>query len=176
MAVWQWTLSMVLRSEVVSLFRAVPEFMDEEWFYDVKWYQKCEPTIYEAAFNHLLPRAYYEGASPDVKCWGTNNENEILMCFEDGELTDMDVRFDARQVDMSLITSIVDFAFENDLLFWTLENNVFIEPVLDAFLERFGQSRAMLFARNPEGFFADKKYLDGLQKENLKKLESDDLL
>jgi hypothetical protein len=154
----------------------MPEFMDEGWFYDVKWYQNCEPTIYEAAFNFLLPRAYNEHGSPDVKNWGTNNDNEIGMCFEDGKLTDMDIRVNAGQVNMSFISSIVNFAFENDLLFWTLENNIFIEPVLDTFLERFRQSRAMLFVQNPEGFFADKKYLDGLQKENLKKLESDDLL
>jgi hypothetical protein len=175
MAVWQWTIYLVPKSEVVSLFQNVPEFMDEEWFYDVKWYQNCNPTVYEASFNLLLSRDYSEGASPDVKCWGTNNDNEISMCFEDGKLTDMDIRVNAGQVNMSFITSIVDFAFENNLLFWTLENNIFIEPVLNTFLERFRQSRAMLFAQNPEGFFADKKYLDGLQKKNLKKLESNDL-
>ena len=76
---------------------------------------------------------------------------------------------------MTFISSIVDFASENDLLFWTLENNIFIEPVLEAFLERFGLSRAMLFIRNPTVFFGDKKYLD-VQKENLKKLGFDDTL
>jgi hypothetical protein len=175
MAVWQWTLYMIPRSDVVSLFQTVPEVMDEEWFYDIKRYQNCDPTIYEAAFNLILPRGYYAGASPVVKCWGTNNDNEIDMCFEDGNLTDMGVRVNASQVNMSFITSIVDFAFENNLLFWMLENNIFIEPVLDAFLERFRQSGAMLFAQNPEVFFADEKYLDELQKKNLKKLESEDL-
>ena len=173
MAVWQSTLYLVPKLEVVSLFQTVPRLMVGEWFYEIKWYQNCEGAIYEKAFDLMLPRQYNPRASSDVLSWGTNNDNEIDMYFEDEKLTVLSVRINANQVNMNFISSIVDFASENDLLFWTLENNIFIEPVLETFLERFGLSRAMLFIRNPTIFFGDKKYLDVL-KENLNKLGFDD--
>ena len=175
MAVWQWTLYLVPKNEVIKLFQTVPKFVDEEWFYENKWYQNCKPSVYETAFNLMLPREYDLRASSEVLSWGVNNDNEIYMCFQGEEVTELSFRINAKQVNMSFITSLVDFASENNFLFWTLENNTFIEPTLDTFLERFRQSRAMLFVQNQEGFFSDKNYLEGLQRKNLKKLESDDL-
>lgn len=174
MAVWQSTLYLVPKLAVISLFRAVPSYMDKDWFQENKWHQSRETANYEKAFDLMLPRQYDPEASGDVLSWGTHSDNEIDMCIENEKLTVLSVQINANQVNMTFISSIVDFASENGLLFWTVENNTFIEPVLETFLEKFRLSRAILFSRNPAAYFGDKKYFDALQKETLENLESDD--
>lgn len=174
MAAWQSTLYLVPKTEVVSLFQTVPTFMDKEWFCEKKWHRNCDAAIYEKAFDLMLPRRSDPDAPSDVLSWGADHDNDIEICFEDGKPAALRVRINADQINTTFVSAIVDFASENDLLFWTLENNTFSEPVLEKFLERFRLSRALLFIKNPTAFFGDKKYFDAFQKEALKTLESDD--
>jgi hypothetical protein len=173
MAVWQSTFYLVPKPEVIALFRTVPGFMDKEWFHEKKWYRNREAEIFEKAFDSMFPRRSGPKGSSNVLSWGAHHDNEIEMRVEDGKPTTLAARINADQVNMTFISSLVDFASDHDLLFWIETNGTFSRPVLDKFLESFRISRAMLFIRQPTVFFGDQKYHDAL-KNDLKKLQSDD--
>lgn len=179
MAVWQWDLWLVPKSEVLNRFSTIPQYVDLDWFESIEWWNNVSAERLKNFFDTLLPRTS-NSLDPDVLTWGNDDENTILLIveenkirliIEDGKITDVSLRLDVRNLSQSFLDCLVDFAKQEDFLFFSLESNKFIKPEMSIFLENLQNSRAMLFATNPKQFFEDKNYLNKINKENRRKLE-----
>ncbi len=170
MAVWQWDLWLVPKSEVLKRFSTIPQYVDLDWFESIEWWNKISAENLKSFFDTLLPRTF-NSLDKDILTWGTDDGNKVRLIIEDGKITDLFLRLDVRNLSQSLLDRIVDFTKQEDFLFFTLESNKFIEPEMPIFLENLQNSRAMLFTRNPKEFFEDKNYFNKINKENRRKLE-----
>lgn len=156
MAVWQWDLWLVPKARILERFESIPQYLDEKWFESLDWWNGYEVRI-EPLLDSFLPRL-------SESAWGAADGTVVRLSGEnDG--AEIFIRLDLHQPDPDFIRSLVDFAKENSLVFFTLESNLFIEPELQKFLCEARKSRAFRFLDDPEGFFRDYNYMNKINDE-----------
>jgi hypothetical protein len=173
MAIWQWDVWIIPKTEVLKLFSTIPEFMDLDWFESVEWWNNVSKIKLKTTFESLLPN-YDTPWAKNTQSWGSDEGDRIELRIEDEKIIDVVIRVDLRELNVNFLHSLVKFSEFNDFLFYSFESNKFIEPDSQKLLGEIKKSRKITFLQNPENFFEDKTYLDKINKENLGKLEKED--
>ena len=171
MALWQWDIWLVPQKKVINNFRTMPIYMDQDWFEAIDWWENISLSKLELFFDSLLFRDNDPRASKDVKSWGRNGENEIFIVTQEEKITDVSIRLNVEKLNIEFVKAIVEFAENNDFVFFTLESNNFFRANLKNFLDELNKSKAALFVKDPEQFFESKNYLKKINKENRRKLK-----
>lgn len=173
MAIWQWDVWMVPRKEVEKRFDLIPDYLDLDWFESTQWWNTVSECELVAFFSSVLP-IYPMPWAEHTRGWGSDNGNRMMLAVEDGKIADVVIRFDLSDFNINFLNSLVNFAEGNDFLFFSLESQKFIESNLADLLKEIKKSRKIVFLQDPEKFFADKKYLDAINKQNRRKINSED--
>jgi hypothetical protein len=156
MAVWQFTLYLLPRSELRRLFRAMPEVLQRTEFESTEWWQQQQPPRdYEAILDSFLPRV--ARWSPMLKGWGRDDGDHVDVRVERDRVTEIWARVDVRTLDARFVEHLVRFATHCDCIFLAAEELRLLEPELGVVLNHIEGSRASRFVRSPEAYFNDRK-------------------
>ena len=173
MAVWQWTISLVSERLLTEGRSVIPDSISEDRLLEIqggRFWINIEAC--KAFFGTLLGNEeMHKSAGQEFWSWGDTKRSDALVVFRNGAVEDIGVRLDANEPDQNLIEPLVEFARSNALLFHVVQTDRLLRPDIEVVRAAFLQSRARLFCSSPEGFFADKDYLDRLNAENQDKLE-----
>lgn len=169
MALWQWDVWIVPRKEVIRIHSVMPEYMDQDWFESEDWWRLVSESELATFFNSVLPD-YSTPWAKNTRSWGSDNGDRIELMVENGKITDVLIRVDLRNLNLDFLNSLVSFSKLHNFVFYSLESNRFIEPNLKELLGSIEKSRKIVFLKDPQKFFSDKKYLDAVDKENRRKL------
>jgi hypothetical protein len=170
MAIWQWDVWIVPRDEVEKLIPVIPRHINLDWFESINWWKSVSEKEMVSFFDNILP-VWDTPWAEFSQSWGSDNGDRITLAVEDGVVADIVIRLDLRNLNMNLINSLIKFCEKNKFMFFPLESKRFIEPNMQDLLNEIRNSKKMVFIEKPEKFFEDKDYLDGVNEENLKKLQ-----
>lgn len=170
MAVWQWDVWLVPENEVSHRFPIPPAFLEMEWFESVNWWRDLEESKLIRSFDKLLP-VFPMPWAENTYGWGSEDGDRITLVIENDIVADISVRITLAQLNLDFVSHLVSFAKAEQMLFYPVESNRFIQPDLSLLLSEMRSSRKWTFVRDPERFFKDKRYLNSIQKRNLKKID-----
>lgn len=157
---------MIPRKKVKEYFSVTPQYLAQNKFESMNWWDNIYKSRFVQFFDSTLPR-YLMPWAKNTEAWGSDDGNRIMLGVENDKVTDVFIRIDVGRLDEVFVESLVSFAEKNDFLFFTLESGKFIEPNISDFLEQIRESRAMLFVENPEIFFEKIKKLNLRSKIDL---------
>jgi hypothetical protein len=161
MAVWQYDLWIVPKSEVDNAFVCLPNFLELEEFESQKWWINSNlPKDYEKRLDSFLPKYFMWWRKEDLG-WGSEDGNRIEIAFENLTIDYIFVRIDARNIDDSFLVNLVEFAQMCNGYLFLMKEKKFMLPDVDVLKEKLCSSEARLFVTNPT------EYLEMKRKENI---------
>jgi hypothetical protein len=171
MAVWQWTVTIVPKTEVIDRFDLIPDFIDQDWFESIDWWVAIDEGVFVSFFNRILSEMDAPWAK-NTRIWGDDARTDCSLTVESGVVTFVWIRIDLRTLYHPLIESFIEFAQHHRFVFYSIETGRFIEPDLQQVHDAIKSSRPMAFVTNPNKFFSDKRYLESLDSEARKKADN----
>lgn len=109
MALWQISFSLLPKSLVTGLDE-VPSDLFERYEDDVVVAapEFLLPADHERSVERLLPRT--KSWHADIELWGGEGSNDFCICRDAGRVVSITARIDARKLDDSLISGLLDLA------------------------------------------------------------------
>lgn len=171
MALWQWDFDLVPKAEVLKYVPGLPSSFDQEFFDSINWWSGYSRTRLFGLFDGILAR-HDPPEAQSSRSWGSYDEDRIVLGLENGLLADIEVRVDLRNLNYPMLNSIVDIAKKEEFLFYVPESGRVLEPILTEVLNEIQNSRKMSFVLDPAKFFADKDYLERINRQVQGDIES----
>jgi hypothetical protein len=175
MALWQWDVYILPKSEVVARFSPIPLTVGLDQVEAIRWDFGLDIERLAAFFDSQLPR-YSTPWMENTRSWGSDAGNRIELYFEKLNITDIAIRVDLRQLDQQFLKSLSEFCYANNYVFYPIETGEFIEPDCDLLLGAISRSRKMKFVSDPRSFFEDKERLDAVNRDAREKMRKMDKL
>ena|ERR1700722_7816081 len=153
MALWQFDIHLLPKSEVLSELGQLPQQMDRDVFDEHSWWLHYQPI---AQLLSRLSEVLVEGKSwsPDIKTWGTEDGNRVDVVFECERIVDVFVRFDVRNLQRTFVTQITNIAQDLALVAFAPGMKV-VEMEMGKLIPLITTSDAAHFVENPEKFFRE---------------------
>jgi hypothetical protein len=160
MATWQFTLFLVPAAELGTPGETLPARISVERLRAEDWWRSATPPEDLAVrLDAFLPR---RGTwTSDMLGWGTDDGNRVDVLSHNGRLEEIQVRLDARDVDVGLIERLAELARYSQGVFITEEGEI-TTPTVAQLIRELESSTAHRFAVDPHVFLES---LD--QKEEL---------
>lgn len=151
MATWQFDLHLVPSGNLIAAVGASTERITEDQFDQIAWWNGVElPNTLEYALNTILPPA--EAWAAGIEAWGAEDGNRLEIYRVRGEVDEVRVRIDVRQLDLGFIEGVVRIASSIGCIFLTEELEV-VKPDALSLLTEIRNSSAHRFLINPHDFF-----------------------
>jgi hypothetical protein len=150
MAAWQFTLDLIPQTSIARLaddvYHVDPSALERtDW-----WRGATLPREYEQSLAAFLP--WQKPWHPNWKIFGDMEGTRVDLISENGRLTLVQVRLDARGIEDAVLQRLARWASDCGGVFVTAAGQV-VEPNADAILVELAMSPAAEFVRNPEAFF-----------------------
>lgn len=170
MALWQWDFWILPKDELQKKLPILPTHLDQDWFESTTHWESVSDVELIDFFDSILPR-YETPWAANSQSWGSDQGNRIDLRTKDHIVLDLSIRLDLRKLDIKFLTSIIDFSQSTGFIIYALDDEKLIEPQLDELLMNIQASRKWLFVTDPDKFFADKEYLEAVDRENRRRLD-----
>ncbi len=151
------------------MFGSIPKYVELDWFDKIDFGNACHEAELSIFFDSVLP-PYDSQWARNLLSWGSDDGNRIEITVIENTIKDIQIRVDLRCLDPTFLRLLVGYAERNDLLFFSIESQRFIEPHLPELMKEIENSRKAVFVRDSERFFKDRRYLDAINSENLKRI------
>lgn len=151
MALWQFKVELIPSAwaqahDVALLFNEEGCDPSTAW----KGFERIEPLC--QGLDSVLPRgrSWHLGQS----LWGSEDQSDIQLWRENGEIESLSARFDLRQSVPELFLAVAKFTAQFQLAILSVESLQYIQPTQEALLTEASCSRAAEYAKNPAEFIA----------------------
>ena len=150
MAIWQFTTYLIPESACTADGTLPGLSVTEDGFKLSRLRFANSPEQLENLVADVLPpeKSWHK----DLRAFGCVTSHDIQLWYEDGELSEAQVRIDLREVTRAYVTQIVKLAHDTRCLFFDLETQRVLPADDKALITAIQQSRAAKFVRDPRGF------------------------
>lgn len=156
MASWQFDIDLLPRPKVLELYSVLPKNIETKVYENTEW---CDgfrlPDNFREILDNFLPRN--KAWLSDTLEWGTEEGHRVSIGVGADEVRWVSIRIDVRDLNMSLINYLVDFARRSDCLMLLTGNMKIISPSQSHLLAEIEASRAAKFVSNPKEYFGELK-------------------
>ena len=153
MASWQYDLHLVPRLMLMKTFGHIPDSLEPEVFDSIDWWADNQPP---ADYQEVASSLLNESASWNInlRVWGEGDGNRLDVFSERGDVRDVFIRVDVRNLDPAFLKQVARFADHCRCLLLTADMAV-LEPTVELLRSAIKQSRAFSFVSNPHRFLED---------------------
>jgi hypothetical protein len=153
MAVWQFSMILVPREEVMAICPSLGGAVSEEAFESIQWWSSVQPPEdLPAKLALVLPECPHWSRS--ARQWGQEPGNTIAVWYEADRVRSIYARLDVREWEPILVEFLVDLAVECDgrWLAGDAQHRYLVGPADEDLVRAVKESNAARFVRDPEGF------------------------
>jgi hypothetical protein len=170
MALWQWYFYLVPRGEALKQVHALPAQLDLDVYDNISWWGDYPAARLVSLLEGILPK-HDPPEAQNSRSWGSYPEDGISLSLDHGQLAEIEIQVDLRSLSFPFLNSIIEIARNQDFLMYVHESGKLLEPILADVLDEIHGSRKMVFVTDPERFFADKDYLECIDRQARAKIE-----
>jgi hypothetical protein len=147
-AIWQLKLHLVPRERVLAIFGTLPVTVPGQILDETRWFRET-PAEFENGISSLLVFKHF--ASDTICYWGEADCEEGVVTYEDGRLSSVELRIDARNASPQYILDLCAFVRRLDCLLVEHRTKQLVEPEFAAVLATLRRSTAAKFVADPRG-------------------------
>jgi hypothetical protein len=171
MALWQWDFYLIPRNEALRNVSEIPARMELEYYESIPWWRAYTWDQLYGLLDGILPR-HDPPEAQHSRSWGTFVNDSIDLSGPNEVPVDVYLRIDLGNLNYALLKSIISVAQKADFVFYLPDEEKIIDPDLAGLLEEMHKSRKMVFVTDPAKFFADKEYLNAVNRRVAAQVEA----
>ena len=155
MAAWQFDLHLIPRLKLLEVFTSIPDTIKRDVFDSVLWWGDFQPpTDYRSFISTFLDED--ASWSKEILAWGDRDDNRVEVMLGRGDVAEIFIRVNVRELNLSFLEGIITFAKYCDCLLLTEEMKL-LEPDLSPLTSEINQSAAQRYVADPIAFLNDLK-------------------
>jgi hypothetical protein len=133
MAVWQYDIYLLPRTELEGKFGSVPGRLTPDEFEEVGFWKTHHPPQ-DTCDRFTRWRKEIKAWTPELRWWGSEDSDRIDLWSTDGRVSIIEFRIELRRLDIFFIQLIVDLARDSDCVLFSAHSGETIEPLRERLL------------------------------------------
>lgn len=156
MAIWQFKVLVIPESALRGKFGTIPVSLTRDLAERFDWWSDCQPPIaFTVAIDTMLPEI--KSWSRKMRIWGDERGDAAVVCYDDRKnVIEIEFRIDVRQVSLSFIRGICEFAKRLECVLVTNANHL-LAPDESLVLAAINNSTAKKYLEDPVSMLRDLK-------------------